>query len=507
MYKVKFLPKKAGRIEVIMNAKDAFELGVREQDRIRVVGTSADGNGVVETSTSMVQEGEVLISRDGFDALKLEEGQQVDIVVGEKPRSVEFIKRKMDGAELTTEEIKTIVDDIQTHTLTDIELAAYVTAVYINGMNMRETTDLAMSMVKGGDLIEFSNHPIFDFHSVGGVPGNKITLIVVPIIAAAGLTIPKTSSRAISSACGTADIFETLCNVTLSGHEIKRITDKVGGVIAWGGGVNIAPADDIIIRAEYPLSLDPHAQLLASVLAKKKAVGADYVLIDIPMGPNTKVPDDATAKRYARDFIELGERMGMHVECAITYGGQPVGRGIGPLTEAKEALTALEGGPVSNSLIEKSIAIASIVLEMGGIQNGRAKAKEMLQSGKALEKFLQILGEQGGNPELKSQDIELGKYTAEITANTHGYVKGIHNKNIVKIVRECGAPKDGGAGLILTKKEGHSVEEGEVLYTLYADNKNKLDRAVALANHLRPIHVEGMILAHVPSHNTIAVNR
>ena len=182
-----------------------------------------------------------------------------------------------------------------------------------------------MAMVETGETIEFDRSPVFDFHSVGGVPGNKVTLIVVPIVASAGLLIPKTSSRAISSAAGTADIVETFAKVDFSAHELKHIAETVGGIMAWGGGLNLAPADDVVIKVEYPLGIDPHAQLLASVMSKKKAVGADFLLIDIPMGNGTKVPTMEMAKAYARDFIDLGERLGIKVECAITYGG-PTGR-------------------------------------------------------------------------------------------------------------------------------------------------------------------------------------
>lgn len=503
MYKVKKIDLCAGEFTVILHEKDAKDLGVRNLDRVRVVGPKSSITAIVETTDSIVKANEVGLLEIGFDTLKIEPDQEVDIIPTTRPTSVDFIKKKMDGHELSQEEIRAIVKDIVDRNLSDIELSAYVTAVYINGMNLREIADLTKAMVETGDIIEIDRKPIFDFHSIGGVPGNKVTLLVVPIVAAAGLTIPKTSSRAISSACGTADIFEVLANVTLKASEIKRITESVGGVIAWGGGVNIAPADDLIIRAEYPLALDPYSQVIASVIAKKKAVGAEYFLLDIPIGKGTKVLDEELAKRYARDFMDLGERLGIRIECAITYGGQPIGRAIGPALEAKEALRALEGKDVAGSLIEKACGLAGILLDMGGISHGSGKeyALKLIEGGMAKEKMKEIIQAQGGNPDITSEDLHIGQYNYDIKTNIGGYIADINNHNIVKIARAAGAPKDKGAGIMLKKKGGDKVEKGEVLFTIYSDNERKLESTKKLAQRLSPITIEGMILQKIPSYH------
>jgi AMP phosphorylase len=501
MYKVKKIDLCAGEFTVILHDKAAKELGVRNLDRVRVVGQKNSITALVETTVAIVAEDEVGLLDVGFKTLEIQNGAEVDVIPTTRPISVDYIKKKMNGLELSQEEIRAIVKDIVDRTLSDIELSAYVTSVYINSMNLREITDLTKAMVETGDVIEIDRKPIFDFHSIGGVPGNKVTLLVVPILAAAGLTIPKTSSRAISSACGTADIFEVLARVSLKAEEIKSIAESVGGTIAWGGGVNIAPADDLIIRAEYPLAIDPYSQVIASVIAKKKAVGAEYFLLDIPIGPETKVPDEELAKRYARDFMDLGERLGIKIECAITYGGQPIGRTIGPSLEAKEAMMALEGKEAAGSLIEKATGLAGIMLEMGGVvhSNGKDHAKKILTDGKALEKMKQIIEAQDGDPNVTSDDLEIGKYKHDIITPTSGYISYIHNKNLVKIARAAGAPKDKGAGMILKKKGGDKVEKGEILYTICADNERKLQTARSTATQLLPIKIEGMILQKIPS--------
>lgn len=501
MFKVKKIDLCAGEYTVILHDRDAKELGVRNLDRVKVVGPKSSITAIVETTDAIVQEKEVGLLDIGYKILEINSGDDVDLIPTTRPISVDYIKKKMNAHELSQEEIRAIVKDIVERNLSDIELAAYVTATYICGMNLTEITQLTKAMVETGDTIEIDRKPVFDFHSIGGVPGNKVTLLVVPIVAAAGLSVPKTSSRAISSACGTADIFEVLANVTLKASEIKRITETVGGVIAWGGGVNIAPADDIIIRAEYPLAIDPYSQVIASVMAKKKAVGADYFLLDIPIGPHTKVPDEELAKKYARDFMDLGEGLNMRVECAITYGGQPIGRAIGCALEAREALMALEGKEVSSSVLEKAAGLAGIMLEMGGVVHGSGKeyAKKLIDDGKALEKLKEIIAAQKGNPDVTSEDMEEGKFKFDLISGASGYVLEIHNKHLVKIARAAGAPKDKGAGIILNKKGGDKVDKGEVLFTIYADNERKLDNARAVANKLPPMKIEGMILQKIPS--------
>ena len=503
MFSIRHIEVDAGESTVILNAADAYELGVRSLERVKISSKKNSITAIVEISDSILKPKEIGLLDRAFTDLKEKVGSKVDVLPAQRPSSIEYIKKKMNEQELSYNEILRIVKDIVNKNLSDIELAAYVSAIYTRGMNLRETKDLTLALIETGDTIDFEKEMVFDFHSIGGVPGNKVTLLIVPIVAASGLIIPKTSSRAISSPCGTADIFEVLANVTLSADEIKHVAETVGGTIAWGGGVNIAPADDLIIRAEYPLALDPYSQVIASVMAKKKAGGVNRLVMDIPIGPNTKVESSALAKRYARDFIAIGEELDMLVKCAITYGGQPVGRAVGPALEAREALIALENKKVPNSVLEKSISIAGMVLEMGDVTvgQGRNKAREILCSGKALSKFKEIIEAQGGNPDVTSDSIEIGKYTLEVTSDRDGYVDSINNKSIVKVARSAGTPKSKGAGIMIFKKNGMKVDKDETIYTIFADSELKLQQAAKVAKKARPIAIEGMVLETVEAPN------
>jgi AMP phosphorylase len=295
---------------------------------------------------------------------------------------------------------------------------------------------------------------------------------------------------------------EVLASVEFTSGEVQQMTDKVGGCIVWGGATNIAPADDRIIIQEYPFKIDARGQMLASVMAKKFAVGANLVVIDIPVGQNTKVPNMQEGRKLAREFIDLGERLGMRVECALTYGDIPVGHSIGPKLEIIEALRVLEGSPEPNSFIQKSISIAGIALELAGKAprgEGMVMAQDLLTSGKALDKLRQIIEIQGGDPNVKSSDIIPGEHQFVVRAPASGYVIEMNNRSLITLARTAGAPQDLGAGLLLHAKKGRLVKAGEPLFTIFADRNWRLQNAIEEGRRLMPILVEGMLLDRVPS--------
>ncbi|WP_230972514.1 AMP phosphorylase, partial [Archaeoglobus neptunius] len=386
------VPFRSGRFAVILNEEDASELGVREGDRLRVRYGRSNLIATTQLSREIVERGFAGLTDLSMGELGIDDGAEIEVYPVQKPKSVELVKKKTRGEKLTQDEIRRIVEDIINNALNEVELTAFVISSMLRGMDFDEIEWLTRAMIETGDRLYFEKGIVVDKHSIGGVPGNKISLIIVPTVAAAGLLIPKTASRAITSASGTADTMEVLASVNLSIDEIKEITERVGGVIAWGGATNIAPADDKIIRIEHPLSIDPRPQLLASVMAKKGSVGAKHVIIDIPVGEGAKIEKTDTARALANDFIELGRRLGLNVTAALTYGGQPIGRAVGPALEAKEALKAMEDRAGSASLLEKSLGIAGILFEMTGIAaNGYAHARKIFESGKTLEKFREII--------------------------------------------------------------------------------------------------------------------
>ncbi len=408
---------------------------------------------------------------------------------------INLVRNFISGESLTKEEYKIIIQSALDGKLPDAALTAFVVYQYIKRIPIEEVAKITEAIVETGKTIDFGPMTV-DKHSIGGVPGNKVSLIIVPIIASTGLKIPKTSSRSITT-IGTADTFEVLAPVDLTLEEVKEVVNKTNGCLVWNGMLGIAPADELFIsKVQSILRIDPITQAVASIMANKVAMGARFLVIDIPQGHGTKAVTIKQATELGRMFVELGYKLGINVEAAITYGEQPVGHAVGPALEAREALQTLEGEIPSTSLVEKSTGLAGILLEMTGRAppgQGQHIAKTILSSGKALKKMKQIIEAQGGDSNVKSSDIPVGSYSAEIKSNVNGYVASIDNRAIMEIVRAAGAPEDKGAGVIIPKKGGRYVKEGEVIMKIYSNSEYRLDEALNLAQNLQPIVIEGMI--------------
>ncbi|MFH1696401.1 MAG: thymidine phosphorylase, partial [Candidatus Diapherotrites archaeon] len=427
LLKVKALDIDAGKLISVMDRRTAGELGILPLDRISIKNrkNGKKATTVVDFTESMVGRGEIGTFKDVSHALGAKTGAEVEVAVVGRPKSVEYIREKLDGKNLNYKQIKEIVDDLAANRLSEVEASAFVSAIYINGFDLSESVSMTKALVEDGERLKFKGK-ILDKHSVGGTNG-RVTMVVVPIIAAAGYKIPKTSSRSITSSAGTADAMEVLCNVSLSLKKMKRITEKVGGVIAWGGAVDLAPADDLIIKIEHPLSLDPEGQVIASVMAKKASVGAKYVVIDLPVGPDVKVKTKEKAKGMADKFIAVGKGLGIKVQVILTDGTEPCGMAFGPALEAKWVMEILEGKRFDD-VADKSCALAGALLEMaGGAKKGwgYAKAKDLLDSGKALKKMKQIIRAQGGKITESSQ-IVLAKKKVQVRAKMEGEISKVN---------------------------------------------------------------------------------
>ncbi|MBT4935568.1 AMP phosphorylase [Candidatus Woesearchaeota archaeon] len=463
-----------GKLIAILNIHDAKRLDLHSGDRILIIYKNRRTICVLDISESAkaVPKGKIGLYEEVLDKLDVKRNAIIELKFTGKPESVKHIREKLHGKRLSHKELFHIIDDITHDRLTDIEKTYFVAAGFINGWDIDEIVDMTKVMVETGDKIKFPGITL-DKHCIGGVPGNRTTMVVVPIIAAAGFTMPKTSSRAITSPAGTADTMECLAKVELKEKKIKQVVKKTKACIVHGGSMNLAPADDKIIEVEHPLSIDAEGQLLASVMAKKYSVTANHILIDIPMGKQVKAKTIKDAKHLRKTFERIGTRLNMNVKVIITDGSQPIGNGIGPVLEAEDVMSVLRDDPLApEDLKDKALSMASILLEMTGKYKkgqGVKVANELLKSGKALKSMNEIIKAQG-----KQKKVKLGTFNYIVRSSKVGKVKEINNEIIAKIARVGGAPEDKGAGLFLNKKVGDKVKKGEVLYTIYAENKFKL---------------------------------
>lgn len=425
-------------------------------------------------SNELLAEGTIGFSDSAWEFLQLSEEQPVHVRHAPLVRSLSALRKKIYGHELNPLEIKTIVHDISRRLYSDIEIASFLTASAAGHLSSVEVTALTRAMVSSGNQLHWSGaERVFDKHCIGGLPGNRTTPIVISIASAAGLMIPKTSSRAITSPAGTADTMEELTEVDLSLEQLQDVVEQTGACLAAGGEVGLSPVDDLLIRIERALDLDSPGQLVASVLSKKVAAGSNHILIDMPVGPTAKLRSVEEANELAGLFRQVAKAMGLQLRCVITDGTQAIGYGIGPNQEARDVLSVLRNSPEAPpDLAERSLFLAANMLSMASgetLDAALPKAREILLSGQAWQQFQRICSAQGG---LKT--LQEAPHHCRLRAQRTGKLLGMDNRRLAQLAKLAGAPSSPLAGLRLHIKVGNSVIPGQPLATLYADTPGEL---------------------------------
>ena len=484
--KVKTIKLEAARPIALINQNFAQRFSIHEGDRIEILYDGKRLVLIVDLISTILKENEIALSDEALSFLDITgKNPSVEVNQALEPRSTRFIFKKLEGKQLSKEEIFSIIHDVVNNALTEAEIAYFVSGVFEHGMSTNETIWLTDAIARTGKILKWKTKNVADKHSIGGIPGNRTTPIVVSICAAAGIIMPKTSSKVITTAAATADVLEVITNVNLSIEELKKVVEKTGACLAWGGSLGFAPADYKLIRVERLLNIDPESQLIASILAKKISVGSHYVLIDIPYGEGAKV-NLKQAKHLKERFIKIGKAFGLKIKVVLTHGDQPIGNGIGPVLEIKDILRIFQRDNPPKDLEDKSIFLAAQILEMmheAKPGKGESLAREILDSGKAYKKFQEIVEAQGKkNPELKE-----AKFKRQIISQISGKMISIDNKKINLLGRVLGCPTDISAGMYLHKHKHDNVSKGEKILTLYSESQKKLQEAVSLYKSVKPI--------------------
>jgi len=478
-----------GPLVAVLHEKTAKALGIFPTDRlhIRRIQKKEGANCVINITKKGIQEDEIGLFEEVMKKLKVTHGTHVEVEQAEHPISIQFIKKKLEGKALTETELNMIVKDIVANELSETELTYFVSGCYSHGLSLKETVFLTNAIVNNGERLHFKKGEIvLDKHCSGGVCGNRTTMIVIPIIASLGYKIPKTSSRAITSPSGTADTFEVLAPVTLNKKKIEAVVKKTNACIVWGGGVDLASADDKMIKIRHPLSIDPTGMLLASIMAKKKAAGATHVLIDIPWGKNIKIETKKQAKKLRKGFLKVGKLLGLKMKVILTDGSQPIGNGIGPALEATDVISVLKGdGP--NDLREKAIYMAIEALKLIGEKNPQEKVLQSLESGNAYKKFKEIIHAQGG---LKHPTLPKAQFFHNVEAKQEGRISEINNKKMATLATLAGAPEEKAAGIYLRVRVNRWIKKGETVFTIYANTKQNLETVKRQLKERDPIVYE-----------------
>lgn len=427
--------------------------------------------------TNILKTNEVSLSKYAWELLSAKEGEQILISHPKPLDSIAYIRSKVYGHELKTNEIKHIIKDLVSGQLSDVNIAMYIAASVGDKISKQEIFDLTTAMVDSGKRLTWNKSCIVDKHCVGGLPGNRTTPIIVAIISAFGLTIPKTSSRAITSPSGTADTMEVFTKVDLNISQMQKVVEKENGCIVWGGAMSLSPADDLLIRVEKTANIDSEEQMVASILSKKIAAGATHLVIDMPIGTTAKIRS-LTRAEYLKVFLKsIAAKFGIKTKVIFTDGSQPVGRGIGPVLEALDILAVLnleQSAP--QDLRERSLMLAGQILEFSSkipVGQGIKIATEILDSGKAFLKFQAICQAQGGMREIIKSSIS---HTVE--SKCPGAIVNIDNRQIAHIAKLAGAPKSKAAGIEILTPLHSIISKSQPMFKIYAETKEELNYAL-----------------------------
>jgi putative thymidine phosphorylase len=485
--KVKILNFLAGKPVCMIPEKTAEKMSLHVGNRVSIEKRNKKIISLADISQGL-DSNFIGVSNEIVKYLNLKSKENIEVKIVEKPHSIELIKKKIKGQELSKKEIHEIIKDISKNALTDAEIAFFISAVNDKGMSFNETKNFVHAMVKSGKKLRLRGK-VADKHSFGGVAGNRTTPIIISICSTKNLVMPKTSSRAITSAAGTADTIETLAKVDFSIKEIKKILSKTNACFVWGGTLGLAPTDDKIIRIGRIVKIDPSSQALASILSKKISVDSKYILIDIPYGKSAKVGKQK-AEKLKRKFIKLGKIFDLNIKVILTDGSEPIGRGVGPILEMRDILKVLKKEKDRpEDLEKKSIILSGILLEMTGKSKkgkGKELAQKILDSGKAWKKFQEIIKAQQG----KIKKLIPGKFTHKIRAKRNLKISHLNNKLINNLARAAGCPEDNAAGIYLNKIKGESAKKGEVIMTIYTTSEEKLKHATSFYNKNKKHMVE-----------------
>lgn len=488
---LKPIPIDAWRDNIAYLPRDSL-LGVEDFDgpgRVDVAG-QPDAQGqrrsirarinVVEPSW-LLEPDEIGLSREAFAQLALPAGSEITLTRTPPQHSRDALRAKIQGAELGEAQYAMLLRDIVEGRYPEGEISAFLVAAT---RSLSDAEVGALSLVRAGfsTPMRWDEPIVVDKHSMGGIPGSRITLIVAPIVAAHGLAMPKTSSRAITSAAGTADAMEVLAKVDLTQDEVRRTVAQARACIAWNGRLNHSAVDDVMNAITRPLGIDSNRWSVASIISKKLTAGSTHVVVDLPYGRRAKLRDQAEAVELGALFETVGRTVGLRVEAIPTCGAGPIGRGIGPALEVRDVLWVLEGHTEApTDLRDKALAFAGRILSwdpaIATLENGLARAAELLASGAARQALDAIVAAQGRRDVVPRP----AALTHTVRAARAGRIGEIDGWCMSGIARRAGAPFDKSAGIDLLRRVGDDVTVGEGLFTIHASAGPDLEAAVAMA--------------------------
>ena len=494
--KVQLLDIKDGeRLIVLLNPKQAMAFGINLNNKVQL--TKANGEHIVAdvSLSEAVLEGNVAICADISEKLNFENNELVAVSLAESSStSYEAIRKKMKGETISYDEMFVIIKDISENKLDDTMMTYYVASSFFYPTTDEEMYQTAKAMAECGVMFKYPKGEIIaDKHCIGGVPWNETTMILIPLIASLGIKIPKNFSKSITSPAATGECVNVLMNINFNKEGIEKLVKDQNCCLVRWGGLDLAPADDKLIKVQYPLSMQSRAKVVSSIMAKKYAMGVTHSLIDIPVGPTAKVSSMKEAKDWKKKFEYVGKKLWMKMSVQITEANEVIGNGVGAVMQVREVLRILQQHPErAMDLESKVIFLASKIIEEVGLEKGKEAVKlatHQLVSWAAWEKMQEIIKAQGGNPEVNSESLPLWAHTFDVIAEKDWVLKMIDLHDINAVCRKLGCPVIDQAGLYLYKKTGDKIKKGEVICKLYAQDEVKLKHGIERWKERSPLHI------------------
>ncbi len=472
---------------VIINTEQAADYGIKDDDKISLIRKWEEFVVDVALSDKYVQANEIWVTKDFLEEYPIMEWDTVLVsFVKNNPLSMQAIRKKLLWKKINEEEIDAIIEDVKDNKINDLVLAYYVATSFFYKSNIHEIAYTTKATSYTWYIYRFP-WVVSWLYCIWWVPGNETTMIIVPILASLWITLPKSFSKAITSPAATGECVNVLMDIEFDKQEIIRITDRVWACLVWNEKLNLAPVNDRIIKVSAPLGMEPYARMISSIMAKNYAMWINHCLIDIPMWPTAKVWTLKDAKRVAKRFKEIWEYLWIKMDVEITDGSQPIGKWIWACLQAREALRILQQhSNKSEDLEKKAIFLASkILLLCGKVKSVKAAenlVKSQLNSWEAWKKMQEIIKAQNWNPNIKSEDIQLGKFSHDVIAGKDCIIKKVDMKHLNTMVRWLWAPKQYEAWIYLYKKLWDKVKKWEVIYTMYSNSANKLNLIKQMQN-------------------------
>ncbi len=465
---------------VMLNTEQASQYWIKDNDKISLIRKNEEFVVDVSLTDSYVQANEIGVTKDFMDEYPVMEWDTVIVsFVKNNPLSMQAIRKKMLWKKITDEEIDAIIEDIKDNKIHDLVLAYYVATSFFYKSDEHELAYTTKATAYTWDMYRFPGIVAWKY-CIWWVAGNETTMIVIPILASLWITVPKTFSKAITSPAATGECVNVLMDIEFDKQEVIRLTDKVWACLVWNEKLNLAPVNDKIIKVSAPLWMEPYARMISSIMAKNYAMGINHCLIDIPMWPTAKVATTKDAKRVAKRFREIGEYLWIKMDVEITDGSQPVGKWIWACLQAREAIRILQQYKTrSEDLEKKAVFLACKILILCGMASNMKSAeklvKSQLENWEAWKKMQEIIKAQNWEPNIKSEDIQLGKFSHDIVAEKDCVISNVDMRHLNTMVRWLWAPKEYQAWIYLHKKLWDKVKKWEVIYTMYSPSANKLN--------------------------------